>query len=287
MNTTNAVSNLVGKLDPDLVINLAVKYGPKILAAIIVLFVGSLVGRYLGNALAATLSKRNMEPPARNLIVRILKLVIFAFSLIIALDNLGVAITPLVAGIGVAGVGIGLAMQGVLGNLIAGVFLILSKPFRVGEYIELLGKEGQVLTIELFSTHLLHADKSKVIIPNRKIIGEILHNYGFIRQLNLEVGISHQADISLALSIIKEVLTQNAKVLKEHTPALGVRALGDSSVTIAIMPWTSVENFGTTGSEIYQSVLDRFAKAGIEIQRQQYEIRVLNNGLAGANRLAS
>ena len=105
------------------------------------------------------LSKQDLEPPIRTLIVRVVRLMVLALALVLVLDKFGVQITPLIAGIGVAGVGIGLALQGVLGNLMAGLTIIFTKPFRVGEYIELLGVYGQVTNIELFSTTLMHADQ--------------------------------------------------------------------------------------------------------------------------------
>ena len=146
---------------------------------------------------------------------------------------MGVDIAPLVAGVGVIGVGIGLATQGVLANLVAGLLIIFSKPFRVGEFIDLLGESGVVQAIDLFSTKLAHADKSIVVIPNRKIVGEILHNYGVIRQLDLCIGVSYDSDLKQVERIVKDILARNAKVLKEpllHTasrnfpiPALTLR----------------------------------------------------------------
>ncbi len=114
-----------------------------------------------------------------------------------ALQNLGVELLPLIAGLGVAGAGIALATQGVLGNVVAGLSIIFSKPFRVGEYIAIAGVEGTVETISLFSTTLAHVDRSRVIVPNRKIVGEILHNYGRIRQLDVSVGVAYDTDINL------------------------------------------------------------------------------------------
>src|SRR5438093_9240740 len=121
-------------------------------------------------------------------------------------------VTPLVASIGVAGVGIGLAMQGVLSNMVCGLAIIFLKPFRVGEYIELLGVHGQVTAIELFSTTLAHPDRSRVVIPNRKIVGEVLHNYGTIRQLDLSVGVAYQTNIKEALATLCELVAQNPRV---------------------------------------------------------------------------
>ena len=112
--------------------------------------------------------------------------------------------------------------------------IIFTKPFRVGEYIEMVGVNGQVTNIELFSTTLLHSDKSRVVIPNRKIVGEILHNCGNIRQLNLTVGIAYNSDVKSALATIHAILSANARVLKDPKPVVGIEALAASAITIGI-----------------------------------------------------
>jgi small conductance mechanosensitive channel len=125
-----------------------------------------------------------------------------------------------------------LAVQGVLGNLVAGLTIIFTKPFRVGEYIEVAGVSGQVKHIELFSTMLLHSDMSHVMVPNRKLVGEILHNYGHIRQLDLSVGVAYGTNMDSALKIIGDILTATPRVLKDPTPVVGIAALGESSIQI-------------------------------------------------------
>jgi small conductance mechanosensitive channel len=193
-----------------------------------------------------------------------------------ALGQMGVQITPLIAGIGVAGVGASLAMQGLLGNLVAGLTIIFSKPFTIGEYIELLGVYGQVTDIALFSTTLEHIDNSRVIVPNRKIVGEILHNYGKIRQLNLTAGIAYCADITLALSIVNDILQQNPAVLKDPVPVVGIAALNESSIGLAIKPWVKVEDFVTAQAAIYQAVIESFRDNKIEIPAPRRDIHFLN-----------
>ena len=154
-----------------------------------------------------------------------------------AIQNLGVELLPLIAGLGVAGAGIALAMQGLLSNLFAGLSIIFTRPFRVGEYIGIVGEEGKVETITLFQTTLSHPDRSLVVIPNRKIVGEILHNYGKIRQLDVTVGVAYDTELNQALTVIQEVLRENARVLQDMTPVIGVRLLADSSINIAVKPW--------------------------------------------------
>jgi small conductance mechanosensitive channel len=257
-------------------------YGNKVLGAVVILLAGGLAARWLGKLVQRWLDGKQLEPPVKTLIVRVLRLLIFGLTLVIALDEFGVPITTLVAGISVAGVGIGLAMQGVLGNLVAGLTIIFTKPFRVTEYIEIHGIHGTVTQIELFSTTLMHADRSRVIIPNRKIVGEILHNYGTIRQLDLTVGVSYSANVTEAIALIRDILKQNPRVLKEIVPGVGVNLLGDSSINIGVKPWVAAADYGAAQAEIYQTILDQFRTRQIEIPFPQREIRLLNGSVPPA-----
>ena len=253
-----------------------VQYGMQIIGAIIILAVGFAVSRWVGNILMRGLQRREMEPPVRSLLVRLVKMVIFAFTFILAAEKVGIPIAPLVAGIGVAGVGVGLATQGVLSNIVAGLTIIFTKPFRVGQYVEIAGVHGQVENIELFSTTLMHGDLSRVIIPNRKIVGEILHNYNNIRQLDLSVGVSYGTDLGRVLQIIRDVLTANSRVLRAPEPVIGVTHLGDSAVTISIKPFSTLADFGALQIELYQTIFERLRENKIELPFPQREIRVLN-----------
>jgi len=266
----------------DRIIFYFVDHGLQILTAIIMLAVGMLVARWIGNLLHRWLSAKAFDEPVSSLVVRIVKLLTIGFVGIMALGQMGVQITPLIAGIGVAGVGASLAMQGLLGNLVAGLTIIFSKPFTLGEYIELLGVYGQVTDIALFSTTLLHVDNSRVIVPNRKIVGEILHNYGKIRQLDLSVGVTYETDLSGALATVNNLLRQAPYVLKEPAPVVGIASLGESFILLAIKPWVKVEDFVAAQAEIYQGVIESFREKKIEIPRPRREIRITNGPVAGS-----
>ena len=264
----------------DKIATFVVEKGPALLGALLIIVAGLIASKWITRLLSAWLSRRQLEPPVRMLLTRLVALVVILFSALIAVGTIGVDIMPLVTGIGVIGVGVSLAMQGVLGNLVAGLLIIFTKPFRVGEYISIVGVQGQVDTIELFNTVLLHPDRSRVVIPNRKIAGEILHNYGTIRQLDLSVGVSYDTNIPATLALVRDILSKNSRVLKELAPGIGVSALADSSINIAVKPWVAVTDYGPAGAEINLAIIERFREQGISIPFPQREIRILNgNGL--------
>jgi small conductance mechanosensitive channel len=257
-------------------IDLGIKFGPKVVVAILILTAGFYAGRWIGRVLDRWLDKLRLEPPIRLLLVRLARLVVLGLFLIMALQNLGVDLLPLLAGLSVAGAGIALAMQGVLGNLAAGLTIIFTRPFRVGEYVSMVGVEGEVEAIDLFTTRLSHPDRSVVVVPNRKIVGEILHNYGQIRQLDLSVAIARSDDLERALAAIHEVVKANPRVLPEPAYIVGVAALADKSIRIAVKPWVKVPDYLPAGAEINRAIVDRISAAGVDYPGAAREIRVVS-----------
>jgi len=273
-------ADVLAKLQ-ETIINFLVQYGFQIVGAVAILCVGIALAAWIGRWLGKLLTKRRFEPPARMLSVRLVKFLVIAMAAVMALGKFGVEIAPLIAGIGVVGVGIGLAMQGVLSNIVAGLTIIFTKPYRVGEYVELLGVSGEVLRIELFSTVLLHTDQSLVTIPNRKVVGEILHNYGSMRQLNLDVDVAYSSDLARALALVHEVLSANPRVRRDPAPVVGINALEGSSINISVRPWVAVPDFEVAQLEIYKTVVEVFRQHGIEIPFPQQEVRLLGTPTTG------
>ncbi|PKO54331.1 MAG: mechanosensitive ion channel protein MscS [Betaproteobacteria bacterium HGW-Betaproteobacteria-2] len=259
------------------VIDLAIQFGPKVVVAIAIIIAGVYIGRWIGNISNKALTKINLEPPVQELLVRIIRIIVLGMFTIMALQNLGIQLLPLIAGLGVAGAGVALAMQGVLGNIMAGLTIIFTKPFRVGEYISIGEEEGQVENISLFSTVLGHYDQSQVVIPNRKIVGEILHNFGEIRQLDINVGVAYDTDLDKALAIINEILQKNPRVLKEPQAIVTTNKLATSSIEIAVKPWIKVPDYIFAKGEITKAIVESFRSENIVIPFSQHEIRILEN----------
>ncbi len=270
---------MTNQLDPlahakDTVIDLAIRFGPKLLVAILILTVGFFVAGWVARAMDRGLRRLDLEPPVRQLLTRVMRVLVVGLFAIMALQNLGVELLPLIAGLGVAGAGIALATQGVLSNMVAGLTIIFTKPYRVGEYIAIVGVEGQVEAITLFNTALLHPDRSRIIVPNRKVVGEILHNYGRIRQSEVRVGVAYESDLPLALGAIGELVRTNPRVLADPAPVIQVITLAESAVQIAIKPWVAVADYGAVTGELNLSLLEELRRRGIGIPYPQMEVRL-------------
>lgn len=260
--------------------DLAIRFGPRLVAAVLILFAGVIVSRWVTRWLARGLSHIELEPPVRILFGRVAWLLTMALFVILALQNLGVELLPLIAGLGVAGAGLALATQGVLSNVVAGLSIIFTKPFRVGEYISIVAEEGTVESITLFNTTLGHLDRSRVVIPNRKITGEILHNFGQIRQLDICVGVAYDTDLSAALALVEEVLRNNSRVLADPAPIVRTMGLGDWSVTIGVKPWVKVQDYGPATGEVNRAILELFRSRGIVMPVPQREVRLIVDSVA-------
>lgn len=259
-------------------LDLALRFGPKVLVALLIMVAGVIAGRWLGRATEQGLAKLELEPPVRLLLVRVVRVLVFGLFAIIALQNLGVELLPLIAGLSVAGAGLALATQGVLSNVVAGLTIIFTKPYRIGDYVEIIHVEGRVDVISLFSTTLVHADRSRVVVPNRKIVGEILHNYGQIRQAELQVGVGYEVDLPRALAAIRALVDGNARVLRDPVPVVQIVQLADSAVQIAVKPWVAVADYEVVVGELGLAIVEACRERGITIPYPQREVRLLGAG---------
>jgi small conductance mechanosensitive channel len=258
-------------------IELAIRFGPRLFTALLILIAGMFVSGWVSRWFLQFLGRRDLEPPLRLLLSRIAWAFCALLFALLALQNLGVELLPLLAGLGVAGAGIALATQGVLSNIVAGLSIIFSKPFRVGEYIAIAGVEGVVESITLFNTTLGHVDLSRVVVPNRKVVGEILHNYGRIRQVEVQIGVAYDSDLAKVLGLIHEVLQANPRVLREPPPVVQPVQFGDSSVGIAIRPWVAVQEQVAASGEIHAAVLEALRARGVVIPLPQREVRLIGS----------
>ena len=260
----------------NLVTQYVVQYGFRIMGAVLVIVAALFVAKSVGQLFERWLNEQDLEPPLRLLLLRLVKTLVVILGLLIALDQLGLQIAPLVAGLGVAGLGVGLALQGVLSNVVAGLSIIFTKPYRVGEHVSLLGVHGDVAKVDIFTTTLIHPDHSRIVIPNRKVVGEILHNFGSIRQLDLSIGVSYRTDIDATLRMLRDLVIRHPQVLQEPAPIIGIASFADSSITLSIKPWVQVSAVASASIEINQAILEQLRAERVEIPFPQREVRLLS-----------
>ncbi len=256
--------------------DMIVTYAPKILLALIVLFVGLRIIKYLTKTVEKGLKLREVDNTLReflaNLIGWILKIMLFisVFAL------LGVETTSFVAILGAAGLAVGLALQGSLANFAGGVLILLFKPFKLGDKIESMGRTGDVKEIQIFNTVITTADNKTVILPNGAVMNADIVNYtveGLIR-VDLSVGISYDSDIRKAKELLMEVMQSHDKVLKDPAPFVGVEALADSSVNLAVRPHCKPEHYWDVYFEVLEGCKNALDAAGITIPFPQMDVHL-------------
>ena len=260
----------------NIVVDLLIRYSFQVLAALAIFVAGVFCARLTGRFLERWLQRTAIDLHLQRLIVKAGKAMVLLFTLIMCLEKVGVQVTALVAGVSLAGVAGGFALQGVLGNVAAGLSIMLSRPFRIGDYIEIGNTKGQVKSIDLSMTVLRTLEDARVLVPNRKIVGEVIMNYTAERRVMLNVAVGYAVDLDQAMRAIQEVLAENPRVLKQPVPEVGITKLADSGIEISLSPWCKAEDFWRVHYEVYRGLLDRFRERQIEIPYPQREVRLVN-----------
>ena len=258
-----------------LILEMIVKYGFQVLAGVIILIAGWLVAKFVAKFVADFLGKRRVDITVVKFVSGVAKLLVMAFALLVALGKFGIEVTPLIAGLSVAGVGVSLALQGTLSNYAAGTSLIFTKPFKVGDIIEVAGVMGEVEDINLGSTNLTRVDGVKVVVPNKHIIGEIIHNYSGLKGMDIRVGVSYSTDLQKAVGIIRSIIGKEKRVVQEKEPQIGIAEFADSSVTLTVKLWCRQSDYLGVLFGINQGIFEEFRRNQIEIPFPQREVHLI------------
>jgi len=252
-----------------------VNYSFQILGAIIVLAIGVFVAGKISNYVFKLCEKKQLDVTLSRFIAATVKFIIIVMVAIIALGKLGISVTPFVAVIGAMSLGAGLAMQGLLSNYGAGLNIILTRPFVVGDTIRVQGVIGQVKEVHLAYILLADEDNVQITIPNKHIIGEIIHNSHADTLAEETVGIAYDSDTSKAISVIHDALLRTGKVSKDRKPLVGIEDFADSSINIGIRFWIPTSHYYETRYAANAEILSSLQKADITIPFPQREVRLL------------
>ena len=262
---------------PDLV-----AFGVRVLLALILFFVGSKIIKWIRKVVRKSFERTNADAGVSQFVDSMLKFGLYALLLFIIATKFGVESSSVAALIASAGVAIGLAVQGSLSNFAGGVLILLLKPFAVGDYIIVTqeGIEGTVKEIQIFYTKLATVDNQTVVVPNSILTNNSLTNVTARpeRKLDLKVGISYDADLKKAKSLIEDMLLHDESIIQDEEIRVFVDSLGDSAVMIGLRAWVKTEEYWATRWRLMEEIKLTFDAEGINIPYNQLTVHVREEG---------
>jgi small conductance mechanosensitive channel len=253
-----------------------VEYSFQLLGAILVLIAGFIVGGWVARFMQRVLEKRNVDVTLRQFIASTVRMIVIVMFLIIALGQLGVSITPLIAALGGLAVGASFAIQGPVSNYGAGLVIILTRMFRVGDTVTTQGCSGLVEDITLATTVLRAEDGELIVIPNKHVVGEVHRNSFANRVVEGRIGIAYGAEPEQAIEVIQSALARVDGVCGEPPPQVGINGFGDSSIDLDYRFWVPTERYFAVMHAANLAVFRALGEAGVQIPFPQREVRMLN-----------
>ena len=247
--------------------SLLLEYAPSVVTAILILVVGLFIIKVIVNSSRKIMQKRSVDITLQKFLLNLGSWILKILLFITVISQLGIATTSFAAIIAAAGLAVGLALQGSLANFAGGVLIMIFRPFKIGDLIEAQGEIGVVKEIEIFTTKLTGLSNKEIIIPNGSLSNGNIVNYSTegTRRVDLVIGVSYDADIKQTKEVLLNILTANPKVLKDPAPSVTVLELADSSVNLAVRPWTKTEDYWSVYFDTTEQVKIELDKAGIEI----------------------
>ncbi|MCA9512208.1 MAG: mechanosensitive ion channel [Myxococcota bacterium] len=258
-------------------LELVTTYGLQVVGAIAVLVVGRIAAGAVRRGVHRSLERAGTDATLVPFLSNGVYYLLLAAVIIAVLNLFGVQTTSLVAVMGAAGLAVGMALQGTLANFAAGVMLLVFRPIRTGDYVEVAGVAGTVGEISVFTTALDTPDNVHITVPNGSIFGTTIKNYSrnAQRRNDIVVGISYDDDIGKAIETIQGVLREDARVLADPAPVVAVIEMADSSVNITVRPWCAKEDYWALRFDLMRALKERLEAAGCSIPYPQRDLHVI------------
>jgi len=260
----------------DTIVEFFVNYSFQLLGALIIFLIGLVVASKVSRVVLSLCEKKNLDITLSRFLASFVKIAILVGVAIIALGKIGISVTPFVAAIGALSLGAGLAVQGLLSNYGAGLNIIITRPFVVGDTITVQGETGLVDEVHLAYTILKDEDSVRITIPNRHIVGEIIHNSAESKLAETTVGVSYDSDPKQVIQVLQEVLEREG-VSDARPPLIGIDNFGDSSINFGVRFWVPTERFHETRFRVNNAIFEALGQAHISIPFPQREVRMLND----------
>ena len=258
---------------------LGVTAGKHLLVAALVFVVGRLIIGIINKLVAKLLSRRHIDASVQSFLRSLVKIMLTVLLIISVIGALGVNTTSFAALLASAGVAIGMALSGNLQNFAGGLIILLFKPYRVGDWIEVQGVQGKVQEIQIFHTLLLQADNKVVFIPNGSMSTAVVVNYTRTdtRRVEWTVGIDYGESVDKAKDVILNTIKADQRIQTDPEPAVLVSALADSSVNLTVRVWVKNDDYWPVFHDIYNQIYDQFNAAGISIPFPQQTVHIVKD----------
>ena len=253
---------------------LLLSYAVNIVAALAIIIIGLIIARMISNAVNRLMISRNIDATVADFISALARYAIIAFTLIAALGRVGVQTASVIAVLGAAGLAVGLALQGSLSNLAAGVLLVLFRPLRAGEYVDLGGVAGTVQSVQIFSTTMRTADGKIIVIPNGKIIAGNIINFSRepARRNEFIIGVAYDSDIDQVKQILTDIIQSDDRILKEREMTVSLNELGASSINFVVRVWSNSGDLQNVYWDVLERIKREFDAAGISFPYPQMDV---------------
>ncbi|AWB59598.1 mechanosensitive ion channel family protein [Colwellia sp. Arc7-D] len=261
----------------NIIVEFFTNYSFQLIGAIIILIIGFLFAGKIANIVLRLCERHKLDVTLSRFLANASKMLIVVMIGIIALGKLGISVTPFIAAIGAISLGAGLALQGLLSNYAAGFNIIIIRPFVVGDTIAVQGVRGLVKEVLLAYTILTDEDDVEITIPNKHIVGEVLHNSKHDSLLELSVGIDYSENPLEVVAMLEDALGKLDIVSKARKPLIGIDAFADSSINIAVRLWTPTENLYSSKYKAYKEIYTTLDNANIKIPFPQRDIHLIKD----------
>ena len=261
----------------NVIVEFFANYSLQILGALIILIIGIIASKYIQRFIYKILINNKIDETLSGFVSHFIRFLVVAIMTILALGKLGISIAPFIAAIGAISLTAGLALQGSVSNFAAGIILVITKPFKLGDTLTVHDVYGEVEDIKLSYTILKNEDGEQITIPNKYMIGDVLINSFSYRIVEGSVGIAYGSDVQNALLVIKDVIVKQDDTSSENEPIVGVENFNDSSVDIGYRYWVPTKSFFKTQYDINLKVLNALNVADITIPFPQREIKILGD----------
>ncbi|KPK28783.1 MAG: mechanosensitive ion channel protein MscS [Desulfobacterales bacterium SG8_35_2] len=251
-------------------------YSLNIIGAILIFIVGKWLARRISNLLLKLLKKNNIDPALVSFLGNLTYYALIVLVVVAAAGRLGINTTSFLTVIGAAGLAVGLALKDSLSNFAAGVMLVLFRPFTIGDVVSTAGITAKVEKITIFNTLFCSPDNQLIIVPNNKIISDIITNINAkdTRRVDLTVGISYSDDISKTKEILARLAKEDSRILADPAPTIAVAELADSSVNLVFRPWVKTEDYWDVRFELTEKIKNTLDEAGISIPFPQQDVHL-------------